>query len=86
MSTFQRLFTEHPASVNETYLQHLCSAMSFGIRMVVAGIACMIHGLLPAMFVTRGSDTIRVLYDRMITNRCRITTPREVATRQPAAQ
>jgi hypothetical protein len=85
MTTLQRLFTEHPASVNETYLQHLRSAMCFGSAMVLAGIACMIHGLLPAAFITRGSDTIRVLYDRMITNRCRFD-PREVATRPPVTR
>ena len=85
MSTLRRLFTEHPASVNETYLQHLCSAMSFGVRMVLAGIACMIHGLLPATFVTRGSDTVRALHDRMITNRRRVT-PGKVSAQQPASQ
>jgi Family of unknown function (DUF6356) len=85
MTTFQRLFTEHPASVNETYLQHLRSAMGFGIAMVLSGIACMIHGLLPAAFVTRGSDTIRELHDRMITNRCRVA-PREVAARPPVTR
>ncbi|HYD07201.1 MAG TPA: DUF6356 family protein, partial [Reyranella sp.] len=26
-----RRFTDHPASVNETYLQHLASAFGFGI-------------------------------------------------------
>jgi hypothetical protein len=69
MSLFRSLFTEHPASVNETYAEHFISALSFGAKMVIAGIACMVHGLLPAVFVTRGSDTICALHERMVVKR-----------------
>jgi hypothetical protein len=69
MSIFRSFFIEHPASVNETYLEHLLSALSFGTKMLVAGLACMLHGLLPALFVTRGSDTICALHERMMTKR-----------------
>ena len=69
MSVFRRLFVEHPASVDETYLQHFITAVSFGTAMIVAGVACMVHGLLPAVFVTRGSDTIYALHERMVVRR-----------------
>jgi Family of unknown function (DUF6356) len=69
MSLFRSIFIEHPASVDETYLQHFISALSFGTKMVVAGIACMVHGLLPALFVTRGSDTVCALHERMVVRR-----------------
>lgn len=69
MSLFRSLFIEHPASVGETYLQHCASAFGFGARMIFAGAACMVHGVLPALFVTRGSDAIRTLHDRMVVNR-----------------
>ena len=42
-----RLFTEHPATVDETHGEHLVMASSFGIRMILGGIACLIHGVLP---------------------------------------
>jgi len=76
MSLFRSLFVEHPASVDETYLEHFISAVGFGTKMIVAGIACMVHGLLPALFVTRGSDTICALHERMVMKRrknCRNT-------------
>jgi hypothetical protein len=69
MSLLRSLFVEHPASVDETYLEHLISAVSFGTKMIVAGVACMVHGLLPAVFVTRGSDTICALHERMVLKR-----------------
>ena len=69
MSLFRSIFIEHPASVDETYLRHFISALSFGTKMVVAGVACMVHGLLPALFVTRGSDTVCALHERMVVRR-----------------
>ena len=69
MSLFRSLFIEHPESVDETYGEHCITALSFGTRMVVAGVACMVHGVLPAVFMTRGSDTIRALHERMVVAR-----------------
>jgi hypothetical protein len=64
-------FTSHPASVNESYSEHLCTAWSFAFSLIAAGIACFLHGLLPFVFTTTGSSTIRQLHERMVTNRVR---------------
>ena len=58
-------FTAHPASVGESYLEHLVMAVGFGLRMLWAGVACVLHGLFPFLFVTTGSDCIRGLHDEM---------------------
>jgi Family of unknown function (DUF6356) len=58
----QRLFTEHPESVGESYGEHLVRATVFGGRMVIAGIACMLHALLPFIFVRTGSVAIEELH------------------------
>lgn len=55
-------FTDHPATVGESYRQHLVFAVGFGARMVGGGLACIIHGLLPFAWVTRGSETVRALH------------------------
>ena len=64
-------FTAHPQSVGETYTQHLGMAMWFGMRMMFAGVACVVHGVLPFMFVRTGSRAITELNDRMVANRRR---------------
>lgn len=64
-----RAFTEHPASVGESYTQHLFRAVYFGVRMVFAGIACLVHGVLPFLFVRTGSRAIAELNDRMVVSR-----------------
>ena len=66
-----RLLTDHPASVGETYLEHMGQATSFGTTMILAGIACLIHGLIPAWFVATGSKNISRLHDRLVINRRR---------------
>jgi hypothetical protein len=71
MGSLERLFSEHPHSVGETYWEHMASAFSFGSRMLVAGFACLMHGLMPFLFVRTGSTTIRHLHDEMITHRSR---------------
>lgn len=70
-----KLFTEHPASVGETYGEHLVMASSFGVRMILGGIACLIHGLLPFLFVKTGSSQISQLHDTMVANRRRKPLP-----------
>ncbi|MEJ0035158.1 MAG: DUF6356 family protein [Gammaproteobacteria bacterium] len=65
----RRLFTEHPASVGETYLEHLCTAIGFSSRMLLGGVACFFHALLPFAFRRTGSECIQQLHDRMVMNR-----------------
>lgn len=65
-------FTDHPASVGETYTQHLAQASGFGLRMLAGGLACLIHGLLPFLFVRTGSGIITELHRRMVTHRSRL--------------
>ncbi|HYE48925.1 MAG TPA: DUF6356 family protein [Azospirillaceae bacterium] len=67
----QRLFSQHPASVGETYLGHLAQAFRFGGTLVAAGLACLVHGLLPFLFVTTASKTVGRLHQRMTTHRVR---------------
>jgi hypothetical protein len=68
-------FNEHPASVGETYLQHMGTAFGFSGRMLLGAMACFVHGLLPFMFTRTGSGTIMLLHERMITARHRPSAP-----------
>lgn len=75
---FDKFFLDHPRSVDETYFQHLQVAAGFGTRMFLASLACLIHALVPGLFVRTGSVAIAELHDRMVLNRRR----REIATAQ----
>ena len=84
MSTLRRLFTDHPATVNETYGQHFVSAMSFGLRMIWGGLVCMVHALIPGVCCTTASEMIGKLHDRMIVNRRRRDPAELLETRRAA--
>jgi hypothetical protein len=62
-------FTEHPASVGETYLQHLAQAASFSLRLIGGGVACLVHAVLPFLFTRTGSRVVVTLHERMVLNR-----------------
>lgn len=64
-----RLFRDHPASVDESYLQHMGVASSFGWAMLKASGACFVHALVPGLCEKTGSTIIRRLHDRMVVNR-----------------
>lgn len=64
-ATFDTLFVAHPRSLGEGYLAHARTALGFGATMIAGGAACMLHGLVPALFTTTGSDTVRRLHARM---------------------
>ncbi len=67
-----KAFTDHPASVGETYGEHLVMATGFGMRMIAAGFACVLHGFLPFLFIKTGSHQIESLHGKMVTNRSRL--------------
>lgn len=64
-----RYFREHPRSIDETYLQHLRAASWFAATMMVAGLACFVHALIPHLFQKTGSAAIERLHNRMVVNR-----------------
>jgi hypothetical protein len=66
---FRKLFLDHPADVDETYVEHARHASSYGVTMIVAGLACLVHAAVPALFKTTGSATIKTLNDRLVRKR-----------------
>jgi hypothetical protein len=78
-------FTEHPASVGETYTEHMASAWSFSGRMAVGALACFLHGVFPFLFTRTGSGIINELHGRMILNRTRQRAPSSLGSLESAA-
>ena len=58
------MFTQsrkHLAAVHETYFQHQRFAFKFGLTCMKAGFMALIHGLVPACFESRASETVKRL-------------------------
>ena len=54
---------DHLNEVNETYLQHMIVAFKIGFTMLLTGIFCLIHGLVPGLFKKTGSNQISKMYE-----------------------
>lgn len=60
-----RWFTAHPATVNESYLQHMRFALWFAFWLGLAGLAAFAHAVVPAVCETTAGRILRKLTARM---------------------
>lgn len=65
------LFQDHPESVGESYVAHMGVALSFAVALLAAGLACLVHALLPFLFTSTARRTITTLHRRIVTHRDR---------------
>lgn len=61
----KRIFNDHPASVDETYFEHLLFAMKFAGSLFLAASAAIIHALIPCLCEKTASGIINRLHHRM---------------------
>ena len=76
LSNLNRAFSEHPASVGESYSAHFVTAGGFGWALFKASLACFVHAVLPFAFEKTGSIAITELHSKMVSNRDRRHTHR----------
>lgn len=59
---FARIFLTHPASVDETYGEHLRFAAGFSLKLLAASGAALVHALMPCLFEKTASRIVADLY------------------------
>lgn len=65
--TLHMIFQAHPASVDETYGQHLRFALGFSLRLFAASMAALVHAILPCCFEKTASRMIKDMNARLTT-------------------
>lgn len=65
-SLLGRLFLDHPASVDETYFQHMRFAFGFAFWLGIAAIAALLHAIVPAVCETTASRILKRLHARIM--------------------
>ena len=61
----EKLVLQHPRDIGETYGEHAGHAAYIGARLVFAGLACLVHALLPGLFVRTASHAVEDVQDLM---------------------
>lgn len=59
-----RVFLNHPASVDETYAEHARFAAGFSLRLFAAAGAALVHAVIPCLFEKTASRIVAELYAR----------------------
>lgn len=62
----RNIFTEHPHSIGETYFQHFCFAMIFGSKMIIGGLACVLHAVFPFLCKKTASNFLLAMTNDFI--------------------
>ncbi|WP_166415673.1 DUF6356 family protein [Cochlodiniinecator piscidefendens] len=57
-----KVFLEHPQSVDETYLEHAVFASKFSLKLFAAAFAAAIHAVIPCLFEKTASKLIADMY------------------------
>jgi hypothetical protein len=81
---FRTLFVDHPQQVGETYAQHARASSRIGLRMIVGGLACCVHAIVPGLFVKTGSTSIRRLYADIQPRKTDTSATATAAAQEPA--
>lgn len=63
---------KHLQDVGESYDEHFVHAGRYGLVLIGAGFACLVHAVLPFLFEKTGSQCVSKLYAHMA-NRGRVT-------------
>ena len=53
-----KLLMAHPRDIGETYGEHAGHAVYIGLRMLGGGLACLVHAVLPGLFVRTASEAV----------------------------
>lgn len=83
MEKFKKLFTDHPNEMGESYIEHLICASMYGVRMVFAGFAAIIHSIFPFLFQTTASDLAKEINGDVRTRKSKLEAPEQVELQTP---
>ena len=72
---FARLFRDHPQSLGMSWADHGVGAVVIGARMVGAGLACIVHAVVPGLFTETAGRTVKSLHDHMVNRRAGAANP-----------
>lgn len=74
-------FTKHLETIKETYWEHFYFASMMGVQMLLGGIACIVHAILPFLFEKTASNFLMRLIYQFI-DRSKTMEPRLLALKE----
>ena len=73
--TLGRLFSDHPRSLGMNWASHGIGAAKISAELIAAGVACMIHAIVPGWFTQTAGRTVERMHDHMIKRKAGAANP-----------
>ena len=70
-----RIFSEHPRSLGMSWASHAVGALAISARLIGAGVACLIHAIVPAWFTETAGRTVTQMYEHMASRKAGAANP-----------
>jgi len=61
----RRLFTDHPRTLGMSWAQHGAGAAKIAFVLIGAGLACLVHSIVPGWFTQTAGKTVTEVYGDM---------------------
>ena len=71
----RRLFLDHPRSLGMSWAGHGIGAVKIGAELVGAGVACIVHAVVPAWFTQTAGKTVERMHDHMVKRKAGAANP-----------
>ena len=70
-----RLFLDHPRSLGMSWAGHGAGAVKIGGELIGAGMACLVHALVPGLFSQTAGKTVTRIYQYMMERKAAAANP-----------
>jgi hypothetical protein len=75
MQIMDRVFLAHPRTVDESYLEHCGFAARIGSRLLLAGMAALVHAIVPCLCETTASRIVLAMNADIVARRAKANQP-----------
>jgi hypothetical protein len=75
--TFGRLFADHPRTLGMTWASHGIGAARISVELIGAGLACLIHAIVPGWFTETAGKTVIRMHDHMVKRKAGAANPND---------
>ncbi len=79
MQILDRVFLAHPRTVDESYLQHCAFALRIGSQLLLAGMAALVHAIVPCLCQTTASRIVLAMNAGIVARKAKANPPQAAA-------
>jgi Family of unknown function (DUF6356) len=76
-AALRRLFTDHPRSLGMSWAEHGVGAAKISAELIGAGLAALVHAIVPGWFTETAGRTVTRIYDHIQSRKAGAESPKD---------